>query len=153
TKVALAVACTVLPPYTADRYGTAGVVVLAGVVLAGLAAGTPGMDADPAGRYRVEDAHPTDLDAEQAANLTHFVERRGTADRGQYRQAAGAIESAPDVGSAIRRNISRLARALESLTSISSQRSFNRRLNARSRTYNLPRGTQSATAHTIKTTR
>jgi hypothetical protein len=38
-----------------------------------------------------------------------------------------------------------------SLTSISSQRSFNRRLNARSRAYNLPRGNQSATAHTINT--
>src|SRR5262245_64031841 len=78
---------------------------------------------------------------------------RGAADRGEYRQAAGAIRPPSDVGSAISRNISRLARAMESLTSISSQRSFNRRLNARSRAYNLPRGTQSATAHTIKTTR
>jgi hypothetical protein len=85
-SAALAAACTVLPPYTADRYGTAGVVVPAGVVLAGLAAGTPGMDADRAGRYRVEDAHPTDLDGEQAANLTHFPERRGAVDRAASRR-------------------------------------------------------------------
>jgi len=56
--------------------------------------------------------------------------RKSRASRGEYRQAA---------------------RAMESLTSISSQRSFNRRLNARSRAYNLPRGNQSATAHTINT--
>ena len=67
--MALAAACTVLPPYTADRYGTAGV-VRAGVVLAGLVAGTPGMDADPAGQYRVEDAHPTDGDGEADGELT-----------------------------------------------------------------------------------
>jgi len=51
--VALAAACTVRPRSAVDRYGTAGVV-----------AGTPGMDADPVGRDKVEDARPTDGDGE-----------------------------------------------------------------------------------------
>ena len=55
-SVALAAACTVRPR-SAGRYGTNGVV-------AGVAAGTPGMDADPVGRDKVEDARPTDLDGE-----------------------------------------------------------------------------------------
>ena len=51
-SVAPAAACTVRPR-SAGRYGTAGVV-----------AGTPGMDADPVGRDKGEDARPTDGDGE-----------------------------------------------------------------------------------------
>ena len=42
-------------------------------MVAGVAAGIPGMDADPVGRDKVEDARPTDLDGEQAAKLIHLL--------------------------------------------------------------------------------
>jgi hypothetical protein len=48
---------------------TDGVVALTGVVgvVAGVVAGTPGMDAHPVTRYRAETAHLTVLEGEQAA--------------------------------------------------------------------------------------
>src|SRR6516225_2017187 len=64
-SVAHEAACTVRPQY-AGRYGTNGVV-------AGVVAGTPGMDADLVGRDRVEDARPTDLDGEAGGELTHLL--------------------------------------------------------------------------------
>jgi hypothetical protein len=52
-------------------------------------AGTPGMDADPVGRDKVEDARPTDLDGEAG----------GTAElTGQG--AAWAAQSIEDIGAA-----------------------------------------------------
>ena len=47
--------------------------VVAGVVAGtttGVVAGTPGMDARKVGRYRVEDAHPTDGEGEAGRALT-----------------------------------------------------------------------------------
>ena len=71
-SVAPEAASTVRPQY-AGRYGTNGVVAVAGVV-----AGTPGMDADLVGRDRVEDAHPTDLVGEASGELTYLLkDRRG----------------------------------------------------------------------------
>ena len=87
--------------------GTAGKVagttigVPAGVaagVPAGVVAGVPAgvvavlVDARPVGRDRVETAHPTDMEGEAGRELT--CERRGAADRGEYRQAAGATAQA-----------------------------------------------------------
>ena len=70
---------------------TTGVVagVLAGVV-AGVLAGVVAvlvLDARPVGRDRVETARRTDMEGDTGRELT--CERRGAADRGQYRQAAG----------------------------------------------------------------
>jgi hypothetical protein len=67
--------------------GTAGKV--AGTTT-GVVAGTPGTDAHAVGRYRVEDAHPTDLEGEAGRELT--CERRGAKDCGEYRQAAGLLK-------------------------------------------------------------
>src|SRR6516162_4525746 len=69
----------------------AGVVagVLAGVV-AGVLAGVVAvlvLDARPVGRDRVETARRTDMEGDTGRELT--CERRGAADRGEYRQAAG----------------------------------------------------------------
>jgi len=83
--------------------GTAGKVagttigVPAGVpagVVAGVLAGVVAVlvDARPVGRDRVETAHPTDMEGEAGRELT--CERRGAADRGEYRQAAGATAQA-----------------------------------------------------------
>jgi len=83
--------------------GTAGKVagtttgVAAGVpagVVAGVLAGVVAVlvDARPVGRDRVETAHPTDMEGEAGRELT--CERRGAADRGEYRQAAGATAQA-----------------------------------------------------------
>jgi len=71
----------------------AGVVagVLAGVV-AGVLAGVVAvlvLDARPVGRDRVETARRTDMEGDTGRELT--CERRGAADRGEYRQAAGAF--------------------------------------------------------------
>ena len=66
-------ACTVRPQY-AGRYGTNGVV-------AGVVAGTPGMDADLVGRDRVEDARPTDLDGEAGGELTHLMKVEARRER------------------------------------------------------------------------
>ena len=61
-----------LDPY---RVGAArptdGVVALTGVVgvVAGVVAGTPGMDAHPVTRYRAETAHPTDLEDKAGRDL------------------------------------------------------------------------------------
>src|SRR6516165_12317180 len=70
---------------------TTGVVagVLAGVV-AGVLAGVVAvlvLDARPVGRDRVETARRTDMEGDTGRELT--CERRGAADRGEYRQAAG----------------------------------------------------------------
>ena len=83
--------------------GTAGKVagtttgVAAGVpagVVAGVLAGVVAVlvDARPVGRDRVETAHPTDMEGEAGRELT--CERRGAADRGEHRQAAGSAAQA-----------------------------------------------------------
>ena len=61
--------------------GTTGVV--AGTP--GVVGGTPGMDAHPVTRYKVETARPTDGEGEAGGRT---CERRGAADRGEYRLAA-----------------------------------------------------------------
>jgi hypothetical protein len=79
----------------------AGIGVVAGTTT-GVVAGTPLMDAHPVTRYRAETARPTDGEGEAGRELT--CERRSAADRGEYRQAAGAIGPPSDVGSAMRRS-------------------------------------------------
>jgi hypothetical protein len=39
----------------------------------GVVAGTPGMDAHPVKRYRVEDARPTDLEGEAGGERTYLL--------------------------------------------------------------------------------
>src|SRR6516225_6387555 len=72
--------------------GTAGKVAgtTTGVV-AGVLAGVVAVlvDAHPVGRDRVETARPTDMEGDTGRELT--CERQGAADRGEYRQAAGAF--------------------------------------------------------------
>ena len=42
-------------------------------MVVGVVAGTPGMDADPVGRDKAEDAHPTDGDGEAGGELTYLL--------------------------------------------------------------------------------
>jgi hypothetical protein len=57
---------------------------VAGVVVAGI----PGMGARAVGRYRVEDARPTDLEGKTGREFT--CEAPAAADRGEHHQAARA---------------------------------------------------------------
>ena len=70
-----------------DARRTNGVVVdTAGVVAGtttGVVAGTPGIDAHPVRRYRVEGAHPTDGEGEARQRTYLLAKRRGATDRGE----------------------------------------------------------------------
>jgi hypothetical protein len=57
------------------------------------------MDADPVGRYRVEDAHPTDLVGEASGELTYLLkDRRGGSRRAKLPELLhGMIQAGSDV--------------------------------------------------------